>query len=244
MHAGWIAAIGLGFLLWLAAERLFSFSGAQREIMEGFIALFAVGVLLYVGFWMHSKSEAGRWQAYVKSKIQVLARKENMLGLAFLSFLVVFREAFESVLFLSALSLEVGDNHQAAFSAGIVTAFVVLGVLSVMLLRYSKKLPIPLLFRYSALVISFLAVVLVGKGVHAIQEAGVVSISPFPVNLRLSLIGLYPSYETLLSQVFVIGLIIFLWSLGNRVMKKPICETHKEDEVKKVSGRAAETTVG
>ncbi len=228
VHSGWISAIGLGVLMWLAADRFFTLTGAQREVMEGAIALFAVGVLLYVGFWMHSKSEAGKWQAYVKSKIQVLARKENMLGLAFLSFLVVFREAFESVLFLSALNLEVGDTHQVPFVGGIVSAFVLLGVISVLLLRFSKKIPITQLFKYSAIVISFLAVVLVGKGVHAIQEAGIVSISTFPLNVRWSLIGLFSTWETILSQVFVMGLIVFLWNLGNRVMKKPICET---DEV-------------
>ncbi len=228
VHSGWIAAIGSGVLLWIAADRLFTFTGAQREVMEGAIALFAVGVLLYVGFWMHSKSEAGKWQAYVKSKIQVLARKENMLGLAFLSFLVVFREAFESVLFLSALNMEVGETHQFSFVGGIVSAFALLGVISVLLLKFSKKIPITQLFKYSAMIISFLAVVLVGKGVHAIQEAGIVSITSLPVNLRWSLIGLYPSWETVLSQVFIIGLIIFLWNLGNKVMKKPICETEKD----------------
>lgn len=228
VHSGWISAIGLGFLLWLAADRLFTITGAQREVMEGAIALFAVGVLLYVGFWMHSKSEAGKWQAYVKSKIQVLARKENMLGLAFLSFLVVFREAFESVLFLSALNMEVGDTHQLSFVAGIVSAFVLLGVISVLLLRFSKRIPITQLFKYSALIISFLAVVLVGKGVHALQEAGIISITSLPVNVRWGLIGLYPSWETLLSQLFILGLIFFLWNLGNKVMKKPLCETEKE----------------
>lgn len=243
VHSGWIAAIGLGFLLWLAADRLFTFTGAQREIMEGAIALFAVGVLLYVGFWMHSKSEAGKWQAYVKTKIQVLARKENMLGLAFLSFLVVFREAFESVLFLSALNMEVGETHQFSFIGGIVSAFLLLGVISVLLLRFSKKIPITQLFKYSAMIISFLAVVLVGKGVHAIQEAGVVSITTLPVDLRWSLIGLYPSWETFLSQVFILGLIIFLWNLGNKVMKKPICETEKDKiEASRIQKPQAEET--
>ncbi len=220
VHSGWIAAILAGFLLWLAADHFFTFTGAQREIMEGAIALFAVGVLLYVGFWMHSKSEAGKWQAYVKNKIQGLAKKENMLGLALLSFLVVFREAFESVLFLSALSLEIGESHQMAFGGGILFAFAALGVISVLLLKYSRKLPITKLFRYSSIVISFLAVVLVGKGIHAIQEAGTISISTMPFNLRLDWIGLYPTWETFLSQVTILTLIIFLWNIGNKSRKK------------------------
>ena len=230
VHMGWISAIVVGFGLWLLAESLFTFTGAQREVMEGVIALFAVGVLLYVGFWMHSKSEAGKWQAYVRGKIQVLARKENLLGLAFLSFLVVFREAFESVLFLSALNMEVGESHGFAFGSGIVIAFAAIGILAVLLLRYSRKLPIPLLFKYSAIVISFLAVMLAGKGIHALQEAGMVSITTLPVDIRISLIGLYPSWETLSGQLITLALVMVLWRAGNRAIKKPICETHKEEQ--------------
>ncbi len=220
VHAGWISAIIAGILMWMAAGKLFTFSGADRELMEGLVALFAVGVLLYVGFWMHSKSEAGKWQAYVKSKIQNIARKESMLGLAFLSFLVVFREAFESVLFLSALSLEVGEAQQSAFGGGIVFAFVLLAIISVLLLKYSKKLPIAKLFKYSAIVISFLAVVLTGKGLSAIQEAGNINITVLPVDFRIDALGIYPTYETLFGQLFILTLTIVLWTVGNRSKTK------------------------
>jgi len=216
VHAGWIAAIASGVLMWLAAGSLFKISGAQRELMEGFIALFAVVVLLYLGFWMHSKSEAGKWQAYVKGKIQKLARTENMIGLAFLSFIVVFREAFESVLFLSALSLEVGDSQQGAFSAGIISAFAALIVISILIMRYSKKLPIAKLFKYSAIIISGLAVILTGKGLNAIQEAGTISISVLPVDLRIEAIGFYPTWETTIGQVLILALVILLWNVANR----------------------------
>lgn len=216
IHVGWISAIAVGFLMWLAAGSLFTFSGSQRELMEGLVALFAVGVLLYVGFWMHSKAEASKWQAYVKSKIQNLARTENMVGLAFLSFLVVFREAFESVLFLSALSIEVGEAQQAAFGGGILFAFALLGIISVLLMRYSKKLPIAKLFKYSALLISGLAVILTGKGLNAIQEAGNISISVLPIDLRIDTLGIYPTWETLLGQLFVLILVFVLWNIGNR----------------------------
>ncbi|MDR9375260.1 MAG: FTR1 family protein [Schleiferiaceae bacterium] len=216
VHLGWLAALASGVGLWFAAGQLFTFTGAQRELMEGFIAIFAVGVLLYVGFWMHSKSQAGRWQAYVKEKIQTLARRENMLGLALLSFLVVFREAFESVLFLSALNLEVAAGDQWAFTAGIVAAFIALFVISVLLLRYSKKIPIPKLFKYSAMVISFLAVILAGKGIHALQEAGSVSISVLPAHFSIDALGVYATWETLLAQAAILLLVFILWNVSQR----------------------------
>lgn len=216
VHVGWLAAIAAGFLMWLAAGNLFNFSGAQRELMEGLIALFAVGVLLYLGFWMHSKSEAGKWQAYIKDKIQNLARTENLIGLSFLSFIVVFREAFESVLFLSALSLEIGDSQQAAFGGGIVFAFAMLGIISVLIMRYSKKLPIAKLFKYSAIIISGLAVILTGKGLSAIQEAGSISISVMPIDFRIEALGFYPTWETTIGQLAILALILVLWNVINR----------------------------
>jgi high-affinity iron transporter len=241
VHSGWIGAILSGFLLWLAADSLFTFTGAQREVMEGAIALFAVGVLLYVGFWMHSKSEAGKWQAYVKTRIAGLAKKENLVGLAFLSFLVVFREAFESVLFLSALNMEVGQAHQGAFIGGIVSAFAALGLISVLLLKYSKRIPITQLFKYSAMIISFLAVVLTGKGIHALQEAGILGISSTPFQVRWPLFGVYPAWESIVAQLLIFALIIFLWNIGNKVMKKPICETEK-DKIQSVKEKQLKTS--
>lgn len=216
IHFGWISAIASGFLMWWGAGRLFSFSGAQREIMEGLIALFAVGILIYVGFWMHSKSEASKWQAFVKNKIQKITSRESLFGLAFLSFIVVFREAFESVLFLSALSSEAGSAHSGAFISGILVAFVLLAVLSLLVLKYSKKLPISQLFKYSAYIMALLAVVLMGKGIHALQEAGKIGVTSTPFNFRVDLLGLYPTWQSLVSQILILILLGVLWKIGNK----------------------------
>ena len=43
------------------------------------------------------------------------------------------------------------------------------------MLRFSRTLPITEFFRYSAILIAILAVVLAGKGVGALQEAGIVA---------------------------------------------------------------------
>lgn len=216
IHGGWVLAVLSGIAMWYAAGKLFDFSGANRELMEGLIALFAVAILLYVGFWMHSKSEAGKWQAYIKERITKLGSAQNLLGLAFLSFLVVFREAFESVLFLSALNLEVGEAQQGAFGAGVIFAFVMIALIGVLMMKYAKRLPIPKLFRYSAMIISVLAIILTGKGIAAIQEAGLISLSLTPFNIRLDAIGLYPTWETLLSQLAISLLVVGLWTYQGR----------------------------
>ena len=44
-------------------------SGATREVTEGLSALVAAAILLYVGFWMHGKSQARQWQAYLDRRL-------------------------------------------------------------------------------------------------------------------------------------------------------------------------------
>lgn len=214
VHFGWIAAVALGVVGWFFTDSLISMSGASREILEGSIALFAAALLLYIGFWLHSKSEIGKWTAFVKEKVHKLLHGGNMFGLAFFSFVVVFREAFESVLFLSALNLEVEIANKPAIGLGVLVAFIAVLILSWIFLKYTAKLPIVKLFKFSSIVIAILSIILVGKGVHAIQETGVFSITAFPVHLRIDFLGIYPTMETLISQIVVLVVIVILYQIG------------------------------
>ena len=51
---------------------------------------------------------------------------------------------------------------------------------------------------------AFLTVVLAGKGVSALQEAGFVGIAPLQVIPRISLIGLFPTLQTVLAQAIMV----------------------------------------
>ena len=77
VHAGWIAALALGAVTWVAASYVVTLSGASREVTEGVTALLAAVMLLYVGFWMHGKSQARQWQAYLDRRLAgALARAQ------------------------------------------------------------------------------------------------------------------------------------------------------------------------
>lgn len=211
VHAGWILAVALGVVGWLFSDLLIRFGAARREIMEGGIALLAVGVLLYVGFWLHSKSEIHKWREFIDHRVKRTLGTRNLLGLAALSFFAVFREAFESVLFLSALTIEQGAHHRMAVAGGAVVAIALTLVLAAVLLRYSVRLPVRSLFKYSSFVMGILCIILVGKGIHAFQEAGLLPITAAPLALRLDLFGLYPTAETLGAQAVLLIAILLLW---------------------------------
>lgn len=211
VHAGWLAALAIGIAGWFLTDLLLQISGAQREIMEGVIALAAVAVLFYVGFWLHSMTEARKWKAFIEERVLRTLGTGSLLGLFFIAFFAVFREAFESVLFLSALTLEQGDGQQGAVAAGAVTALALVIGLAPLALKYSVRIPIRSLFRYSSVVIGFLCVVLAGKGIHALQEAGVLPVSFTWSWLRVDLLGVYPTVETILAQaVILVALLSFM----------------------------------
>ena len=63
-------------------------------------------ILLFVGIWMHGKAQADEWQRYIKDKVGQALSKKSAWFLFLLSFIAVYREVFETILFFAALSAE------------------------------------------------------------------------------------------------------------------------------------------
>lgn len=236
VHYGWLTALFIGTTSWFFTDLLLSMGAAYREVMEGFGAFFAVIVLLYVGFWLHSKTQASKWKAFVETKITRLLDQKKMFGLALISFLVVFREAFESVIFLSSLHLQVDAGSKNGIWMGAIAALAVVLFLSQMLLKYSIKLPIRKLFQYSSVVIQILAVVLAGQAVHAFQESGWIAVQSFPINFRIAVLGIYPTWETYGAQLFALLIVVFIWRKQNKKMLEKIQTAKYSIEAKKIEG--------
>ncbi|CAL61710.1 putative cytochrome c, class I:Iron permease FTR1 precursor [Herminiimonas arsenicoxydans] len=204
VHAGWVTALAGGGVTWAIATYLVDFSGASREMTEGFSAIFAAVVLLAVGIWMHQKSMAGRWQAYVKEKLSSALNRRSALMLFVLSFVTVYREVFETVLFYAALWTGANGGYMLL---GMGAGIVILAIVAVILLRTSARLPISQFFAASSALVAILAFVMVGKGVAALQKVGVFEITPiaFP---QIDLLGIYPTMQTVVSQLFILTVII------------------------------------
>jgi high-affinity iron transporter len=62
--------------------------------------------------------------------------------------------------------------------------------------------------------VAVLAVVLAGKGVAALQEAGILGIRPLSGLPRISLLGLFPTVQTIAVQIaaLVVLLLGFAWN--------------------------------
>jgi high-affinity iron transporter len=204
VHAGWISALAAGGLTWFAATYMVEISGASRELTEGYSSLFAAAILLSVGIWMHQKSMAGRWQAYIRDKLSAALGRQSAIMLFVLAFVTVYREVFETVLFYAALWTE---GTGAYLLAGLGLGVVLLAAVGWIMLRTSTRLPVGRFFAISSALVAVLAVVMVGKGVAALQEAGVLGITPI-AGPSLDLLGIHPSMQTMLAQLAVIAVIV------------------------------------
>lgn len=210
IHGGWIAAVAMGITGWFFVGWIVNISGQNRENIEGIITLIAVITLTYVGFWLHNNSHAEKWKSFVEDKIGKQLQKEKMYGLAFFSFMIVFREAFESILFLQAINLETISKNKSAIGLGASVAFGLIALLGTLFLKYSKKIPVRQLFLYSSWGISILAIILLGKGVHSFQESGWISITNISIFVRVDWLGIYPSIESIVSQMLLIVAVFIL----------------------------------
>lgn len=212
IHLGWILALIAGILTWVLAQTVLNISGSQRESMEGFTALAAALVLLYVGYWLHTKAEAQRWQKFVQERVHEALSHQRILTLVGISFFTVYREAFETVLFYQALYLQV-PNNPGFVIWGFVAGAGVLGIAVFALLKLGLKIPVKYFFGTTGAFLYFLALTFAGQGVKELQTAGWISVTPLPFPPRVDFLGIYPTLETMLTQgaVVLVLLAATLW---------------------------------
>lgn len=209
VHAGWVTALLAGAATWGAATYLVTISGANREVTEGLSSLFAAAVLVSVGVWMHQKSVAGQWQTYLRERMSAALNRKSAFFMFGLAFIAVYREVFETILFYAALW---GQGNDHAILAGLATGVVCLMAITILLLRFSARFPIGKFFSASSWLVAVLAVVLTGKGVAALQEAGWIAPSALTTP-RFELLGVFPSTIGLAAQAAVLAVVLgfFFW---------------------------------
>jgi len=216
LHAGWVVALALGVVTWLVSAYLIDISGAGRELTEGIAALLAASVLFYLGFWMHDKTHAQQWQQFIRDSVQKALGRSTLWGIAGLSFIAVYREVFETVLFYQALWAQTDTAGHGMALAGMGAAAVSLAIVAWLILHYSVRLPLRQFFAATGVFMFVLAAILAGNGVAALQEAGKLPISvvPFP---RIEILGIYPNLQSLLAQVALVALaLLLIWNSNVR----------------------------
>ncbi|HEX6928465.1 MAG TPA: cytochrome c/FTR1 family iron permease [Gammaproteobacteria bacterium] len=206
LHGGWIAALAVGVLTWAVSNYFITISGATREVTEGVTALVAAGVLFYVGFWMHSKLNARRWQEFIQHSVQKALDQKGLWAIAGIAFIAVYREVFETVLFYQALWAQVtAPAAESAMLGGAIAGAAIIVGLAWAIFRFGIHLPLKQFFGATAAIMIALAVIFAGKGVAALQEAGRLPLDPVAFFPRIELLGIYPTLQSLGVQFVVLA---------------------------------------
>jgi high-affinity iron transporter len=197
VHGGWIFSIILGIVGYIILDKTFSISGAHIEKMEGFVSLLAAVILLYVGVWFQRQSHMKKWLNLINQKVSTSISGGNLIGLASISFLVVFREVFETMLFVKILLLQY--NALFLVLSGILVAIVITLIIGMAFLKVSAKIPLKPFFNISSILILVLVLMLISKGVLAFQKTGLFSSTQI----------LNSSLEVIIPQLLVLGIGIY-----------------------------------
>jgi high-affinity iron transporter len=202
VHFGWMAAIPAGVVTWFAVGA--ALSGARRELTEGVLTLVAAAMLLFVSHFVLGRLESRKWLKFLERQTTAAGR----MGWALFSvaFVAAFREAIEIVLFMKALLLDSTAGPWPVV-AGAAAGTSVLAVLVLVLGRFGRRLnPRPLML-VSSIVLTALAISLVGQGIRALQEGGYLALTSLPLP-SLPALGLYATRQGLLAQIVVLVLVL------------------------------------
>jgi high-affinity iron transporter len=208
LYSGAGTAVLASFALAALARSVMPVAGQTREALEGITMLIAAAVLFTASFWLISKSEARRWQAFVRSKLEGALTSRRRAALFVLAFLVVFREGFETVLFYEAL---LGRAQAASAVSAVWSGFglgvVLLSIIGVALFRYGVRIPIRPFFAVTGVLLYLLAFKFAGGGIRELQEGGLIGVTaiPFPdLPWLRDWFAVYPFVEPLLAQALLV----------------------------------------
>ncbi|VVB93693.1 Iron permease FTR1 family protein [uncultured archaeon] len=143
-------------------------AGTAEQLFESIAALTAAAVLTYMIFWMAENSK--KIKGELQEKIDVSISKGQMAGIAALSFVAVFREGVETVLFLGTLAITSPVDTLIGFAAGILTIV----LLSYIMFKGIYRLDVSKFFKYTSILLILFSAGLVATGIHEFNEAGII----------------------------------------------------------------------
>ena len=202
-------------------QLIFENSGQNRELLEGFTMIIAVFMLFSMSYWLLSKVEAQNWKRYLEGKLSTALTAGSLFGLWVTSFLAIYREGAETVLFYYAL---IGDAKSAVSLAYLFAGFVsgaILLAICYFIMRYSVvKLPLKPFFMFTGSFMYVMAFVFAGKSVLELIEGKLFEPTLVAGVPEISWLGVYPYVETLVPQAILILAAIFAFFVMKYQSKK------------------------
>lgn len=226
-NGAWLALVATGLTFWLSKTVVQSLAH-YGEKLEAVVSVLAVAILFVVTNWVFHKFYWVGWNAKIRSLTKsaraVEASHWEKFALLGVGFLTVYREGFETALFMQSLVLE-GNPGAVVTGAGIGVVFIAL--VGGLTFTFGVKLPYRKLLVVTGVLVVSILVSFLGSTVRLFQTVGWLSVHPVP-GLHIPAwsglwLGLYPSWEGLLipplSLVWVGG--AWLWTKWSSSRHQP-----------------------
>jgi high-affinity iron transporter len=202
---GGLAGIGATALTWLIVQLLIDELGTGGLRLEAITGIVAIAVLLVVTNWFFHRVYWSQWIARFNRRRKTLEKvgflSGQAVGLAILGLTSVYREGFETVLFIQNLQVSAGTEACVIGSGIGLAATLAVGVFTFALQR---KLPYKKMLIATGVLIAVVLAVMVGNTAHVLQGLGWLPSSPtsFDVPVWMSRwLGLFATYQGLALQL-------------------------------------------
>ncbi|MFD2249115.1 high-affinity iron transporter [Pseudochelatococcus lubricantis] len=215
-----VVAVIASVITAILLKLVFRTSAASQEVLEGATMLLAAVVLFFTSNWLLAKAEAAQWSAFIRGKVEGAISAGSLRALWFVSFLAVYREGAETVLFYQALTIDTDAAGVIAIAAGFAVGALALVAVYWAMQKGALRLPVGPFFRVTGAILYLMAFVFVGKGIFELIEGKVITPTLVGRAPEIPLLGIYPYRETLLPQAVFVAVtalsLVIIWRRGKR----------------------------
>jgi high-affinity iron transporter len=207
---GALASFGATIVTFMVMGGILNAFAAYGEKLSAVVSVIAVAVLLVIMNWFfHNVYWNDHLANFHKKKHQLMGANIGQgFGLAVLGFTAMYREGFETVLFLQSLVLQSGP---AIVIGGAVVALVLVAGIGALVFVMQTKLPHKKMLIATGGMICVVLFVIVGNTVHILQVVGWMTIHPLPFALPYWAglwLGTFATWEGMLLQIIAVGFVL------------------------------------
>src|SRR5579864_2685268 len=209
------AALGAAFVGSIGVAILVSRLQWNEDIVEGWVMLAAAFFVITMIIFMMRTGK--KMKGEIEGKIESLASKSSRIGVFLFVFLMVMREGVETVLILSAVSL---NSTELMSFLGTLLGVIAAIAFGVMFVKGSVRINLQKFFRVTTVILWFVAAQLVISGLHELSENGVLPSS----KQEMALIGPIVRNDVFFFiTIFALAALMVLFEVKSRqAMPEPV----------------------
>ncbi len=251
---GAIAGLFASAITWVLASLLLDSLSQYGEKLEAIVGVIAIAVLLLVMNWFFHKVYWTSWIGGFHQKRRELLDEEakglrtgfwstQVLGFGLLGLTSVYREGFETVLFVQSLQLSSGT---AVVLKGVALGLLAVGIVAWITFKLETKLPYKRMLWVTGIMLGVILAVIVGQTARTFQGIGWLPIHPLDLDLPYWLgtwFGIFPTWETMIGQLIAATFVIGSYYAAEYVrIKKPRKDAAKRRAAAAAAAGAAESS--